>query len=100
MNTELRRNFMPLLVQNTLGYVKANATLERNLQQWANSIEREYFDAHAFAVKTEFDRLKKIADDAEAERQRLDREQKRRRERRRKLRLFVAKEAFLGIKIK
>jgi len=95
MDTELRRNYMPLLIQNTLGYVKANASLERNFEQWKDSIEKIYLTSHAASVKAEFDRLKKIADDAEAERLRLEAERKHRRERRRKLRLFVAKEAFL-----
>jgi len=96
MNNELKKDFIPYIVQQILGGIKMSEAIQNNFQDMLFQIEKNYITKHAAAVKTENDRIKKILDDAEAERKRKETEQKRRRERRRKLRLFVVKEALLG----
>jgi len=96
MDNELKKEFLPYLIQNIANGDNEHRIIQNNLQEMLNNIEKHYLTKHATAVKIEVDRIQKIIDDAEAERKRKDVEQKRRRERRRKLRLFVSKEALLG----
>lgn len=93
---EIKKDYMPYLVLNSLANNRRQGAREIELQKTADEVQDAFRTNHAAAVKVEFDRKKKILDDRQAEAERIEAERKRRRERRRKLRLFVAKEAFLG----
>jgi len=96
IKVEMQKNLLPTLLSDTLGYLKQHGAMERNIQEYADEIMKEYSRAHAQSVKNEVDRLQKIVDDRIAEENRLAAERKHRRERRRLLRLNLAKTSLLG----